>query len=126
MLSHQVGTVLLHQQLSNGWVMMKNYSRIFLLLISLMMTGCGGPSRWADDISLKLACNMSPQEVEKISGRDLVKLEAPREWATHYIRSGSTDLWLIFKDEKLKSVQVAWAEKMMKMASYQRMDLCEK
>jgi hypothetical protein len=68
---------------------------------------------------------MSVSEVERLAHRKLIEEDSPRAEMTHYIRDGSTDVWFVFSDDKLKSVQVLWAEKMMRYASYPRRILCE-
>jgi hypothetical protein len=98
-----------------------------LLVLSLLLVcaGCAqGPAKWAEDAEARLQCGMSVTEVRSAIGRNPEQLEVPIDWATHLIRDGSTDLRLGFPQGKLRWVQVLWAQKMMKMASYQRADLC--
>jgi hypothetical protein len=68
---------------------------------------------------------MSVDEIRTLTSRDVREEDVPRENMTHYLRDGSTDVWLVLGDDKLKSAQVLWAHKMMKYASYQQIQFCE-
>lgn len=96
-----------------------------ILATTLLLFACASPSRWAEALETQLKCGMSVKDVETVSQKTVQTMEVPRGWVTHFLRDGSTDVWLGFRDDKLESVQVAWAEKMMKMATYQRIDLCQ-
>ena len=100
--------------------------RMFYTIVAgAFLGGCScGPARWAEETEARLECGMSVEDVRRIAGRDVEKMDAPRDWTTHLIRDGSTDLWLGFADGKLKWSQVLWAQKMMKMAMYQQRNLC--
>jgi hypothetical protein len=103
---------------------MKNVS---FAVLGILLSGCAcGPAEWAEKAEARLECGMSVEDVRNIAGRDIQHMDVPRDWTTDLIRDGSTDLWLGFQDGKLTSVQVLWAQKMMKMAMYQRRDLCAK
>jgi hypothetical protein len=99
-----------------------------LIVVSSLLYGCAscGPASWAEETEARFQCGMSVEDVRKIAGRDVEQRDVPRDWSTHAIRDGSTDLWLGFPDGKLRFTQVLWAQKMMKMAMYSRIDLCGK
>ena len=67
---------------------------------------------------------MTIEEVQALVNKPIIEKEAPMNNRTHYIRDGSTDVWFVFRDGKLKSVQILWAHKMMRYASYQQALLC--
>ncbi len=95
------------------------------ILLSLVVVGCScGPARWADEAPDRLQCGMTVAEVRITIGKDITALDVPRDWTTHMVRDGSTDLWLGFPEGRLRWVQVLWAQKMQVMAMYQRRDLC--
>ncbi len=97
----------------------------FVLSLLLVCAGCAqGPAKWAEDAETRVRCGMSVADVRTITGRNPEQLDVPIEWTTHLIRDGSTDLRLGFPQGKLRWVQVVWAQKMMKVAMYQRADLC--
>ena len=100
------------------------YDLIFVVGIAFMLSACMcGPARWAEELQFQVRCGMSPQEVEQVSGRKVEALN--RSWATHYIRDDwSTHAWLIFKDDQLQSIQVAWVYQLKQMASAQKRQLC--
>lgn len=98
---------------------------ITLIIGSLMLTACSTPSRWAEKMEQDVSCDISVADVQKLIDKDIIVEDVPRKNRTHYIRSGDTDVWLVFVDNKLKSVQVLWAHEMMKYASYQQVQLCE-
>jgi hypothetical protein len=98
---------------------------ICLIAAAMVLTGCScGPAKWAEETENRLSCGLTADDVRSISGRDVQHLDVPRDWTTHLIRDGSTDLWLGFVDGKLRWSQILWAQKMMKMAMYSRRDLC--
>lgn len=98
-----------------------------VIAISACLVGCTcGPARWAEETEARLECGMSVEDVSSIANRDVEQRDIPRDWSTHAIRDGHTDLWLGFPDGKLRWAQVLWAQKMMKMAMYSRVDLCGK
>jgi hypothetical protein len=49
---------------------------------------------------------MSSAEVEALVGTRLQRLEVRDPRLTHFYRSGMTDLWLVFDDDKLRSSQI--------------------
>lgn len=67
---------------------------------------------------------MTKQEVERLAGRPVESLG--ESWATHFIGEEvePTRVWLIFKEDKLQSIQLAWMYRLKKMASAQRVNLC--
>jgi hypothetical protein len=98
--------------------------RIFVALLALTLLGCNTPAEWAEQLDSQAKCGMSPVEVERIASRQIVPVKPPRGWATHVIRDDHTEVWLGFSDRKLEWLQVAWAVKMQRMATYQKVDLC--
>jgi hypothetical protein len=99
--------------------------RILLLLLMAVLSGCScGPATWAEDTEARLTCGLTVDEVRNIAGRDIEQRDVPRDWSTHAIRGGGTDLWLGFENGKLRWSQVLWEQEMIKMAMYSRRDLC--
>lgn len=97
----------------------------YLLILCAWLFGCStGPARWGEDTAARLQCGMSVEDAGRIAGRDIEKSEVPRGWSTHVIRGGRTELWLGFPEGKLRWVQVLWAQRMTRMAMYDRIDLC--
>jgi hypothetical protein len=97
-----------------------------LLLVSLTY-GCScGPAHWAEKAASQLRCGMSIEDIQRVTGREVGRVDPPREWVTHLIRDdvSGTDLRLGLADGKLQSVQLLWATRLQRMASYQRQDLC--
>ena len=93
----------------------------------LALVGCvPGPAGWAKRLQTKVKCGMSLQEVEQLSGRTIAKLNRP--WATHFTRDdiGGTEAWLVFDDDKLQSVQLAWvkAPQLMTLETAEKVNLC--
>lgn len=86
--------------------------------------GCTHSVKWAEDIELKLQCDMDMNTVTSLSDLEISELEYARDWNTHVIYNGRTELRLGFVDGQLKWTQVAWPEKIMKIASYAVIDLC--
>ena len=58
---------------------------------------------------------MSVEEVQRLAGDRIVNGDHPRSWSTHFIRDGSTDIWLVFKDDRVRSTQLAWMYRLKKM-----------
>jgi hypothetical protein len=63
--------------------------------------------------------------------RDQVAMEARRpvsplnrSWGTDVIADGATEVWLVFANDELRSIQVAWMYALKKMKSQPRIDLC--
>jgi len=98
--------------------------RIPIAFLALTLQGCNTPAEWAEQLDSQAKCGMSPDEVERIARHQIAPLEPPRGWATHVIRDDHTEVWLGFSDRKLEWLQVAWAIKMERMATYQKVDLC--
>ena len=102
---------------------MKSFS--IIVAIGLLLTGCTcGPARWADDATTRLKCGMSVDQARSAIGKDVAAMDVPREWTTHIVREGDTDLWLGFQDGKLRWIQILWATGTKEMAMHQRQDLC--
>jgi hypothetical protein len=99
-------------------------TRIFVAVVVLFIAGCNGPAKWAEQLDSQAKCGMSQDEVERIASHRIVPLQPPHDWATHVIRDERTEVWLGFSDQKLQWLQVAWAIKMQRIATYQKVDLC--
>lgn len=67
---------------------------------------------------------MSPKEVEGVAHREVVPVVPARSWGTHLIRDGTTDVWLTFQNDKLRSIQLAWMQKLKRMHAEPKIDLC--
>ena len=69
---------------------------------------------------------MSPQEVERLSGRKIIRLDVPTHRGTHVINEegDATEVWLAFKEDKLQSVQLGWMYRLKRMAYAQKAELC--
>jgi hypothetical protein len=93
--------------------------------MSLALASCKLPAKWAEEFVEQLKCDMSLAQVQSLTSKDVNAEDAPRKDMTHYVRDGSTDVWLVFENDKLKSAQVLWAQEMMKYASYQQIQLCK-
>ena len=101
-------------------------NRVYIIILFLTtLSGCKGPSGWAEHLESNLQCGMSIEEVQDLTSKKIIKQDVPREWVTHLIRDNNTDLRLGFKNGKLYAVQIAWAQKMMKIATYQKVNLCQ-
>jgi hypothetical protein len=99
--------------------------RLFLVLMVAVLSGCTcGPAQWAEQTEARLTCGLTVEEVRSIAGREVEQRDVPRDWSTHAVRDGRTNLWLGFQDGKLRWSQVLWEQKVMKMAMYSRHDLC--
>lgn len=93
----------------------------------LFFAGCAcGPDRWAELVETHVHCGMSPQEIEKLSGRRVTKLDYPSPRGTHVIgeEGEATEVWLVFKEDKLQEVQLGWMYRMKRMAYAQSVRLC--
>ena len=89
---------------------------VAILVMSFALASCKLPADWAEEFVEQLECDMSLAQVQSLTSRDVYAEDAPRQNMTHSIRDGSTDVWLVFENNKLKSAQVLWAHKMMKYA----------
>jgi hypothetical protein len=95
----------------------------FLTFICLLASGCASkPAEWANDLGGKLRCGMSTAEVQALAKRTIEPLD--RDWGTHFIRDGSTDMWLTFDRGQLKAYQIAWVRPLTVVESNPRVDLC--
>ncbi len=91
------------------------------------LAGCAcGQDRWAELLETKSRCGMSPQEVERLSGRKIIRLDVPTHRGTHVINEegDATEVWLAFKEDKLQSVQLGWMYRLKRMAYAQKAELC--
>ncbi len=92
-----------------------------------LLAGCVcGPARWAELVETQVTCGMSPQEVEILSGRKLTVLDVPTHRGTHMIGGEGEDaeVWLAFKEDRLKAVQLGWMYRLKRMAYSQKSELC--
>lgn len=80
-------------------------------------------AKWADDLVGKMRCGMSIQEVEAAAAKTVKPLN--RDWGTHFVEDGSTDVWLTFEKNQLKSYQVAWTRGLTIVEKRERVDLCK-
>lgn len=102
---------------------MKPNAGVAVLLV--LISGCAtGPATWATDAELQVRCGMTIDQVSRITGRTIAKVDVADNRRTHIVREGDTDLWLVFTDRGLESVQVAWAYQPTRTASSQRLELC--
>lgn len=99
-------------------------ARFLFMVFIILLAGCCGPAKWAEEVVGQANCGMTIAEVQALTNKYLQEMEVPRDWMTHLIRDDETDLWLGFENGKLRFIQVAWMQKMMKVATYQRVDLC--
>ncbi len=97
---------------------------IFICPLFLSITGCCGPAKWSEDLSVQLRCGMTVSEVQSITKYKIIEMNPPAGWKTHLVRDNATDLYLGFVEGKLKFIQIAWAQKMLKMAMYHQIDIC--
>jgi len=99
--------------------------RSVVLIAGLVAAGCAsGPSQWATQSQLQMRCGQTVEQVAQIAQREVRKVDVPDERRTHLVRDGSTDLWLVFTDGGLRSVQVAWTYQMTNVAMSPRWELC--
>lgn len=106
---------------------MRNKKLIIIFGFLGMLSGCAcGPERWAELLETQAKCGMSPQEVEKLSGQKVARLDVPSQRGTHMIgeEGEATEVWLVFKDDKLQAVQLAWMYRLKRMAYAQKAELC--
>ena len=92
-----------------------------------LLAGCVcGPARWAELVETQVTCGMSPQEIEILSGRKLTLLDVPTHRGTHMIggEGEDTEVWLVFKEDKLQAVQLGWMYRLKRMAYSQKAELC--
>ena len=99
--------------------------RLLAIVLTLAtLASCQLPAKWAEEFVQTLECDMLLEQVRSLTPKEIQEEDAPRRGMTHFIRDGRTDVWLVFKDNQLKSAQVLWAQEMMKYASYQQIQLC--
>ena len=92
-----------------------------------LLAGCVcGPDRWAELLETQARCGMSLQEVERLSGRKITRLDVPTHRGTHVIgeEGEATEVWLVFKEDKLQAVQLGWMYALKRMAYTQKAELC--
>ena len=102
----------------------KKVAAVMLLACALLLMACREPAKWAEELESLATCGMPKAELERIARRPIEVMEVPRGWTTHVIRDESTEVWLGLAEDKLLWLQVAWAAKPTKMATYQKVDLC--
>lgn len=89
-----------------------------------LLAGCTSrPAQWSEDLGGKLRCGMSIAEVQALANRPIEPLN--REWGTHFIRDGSTDVWLTFDRGRLSSYQIAWVRPLTIVEKKDRVDVCK-
>lgn len=96
-----------------------------VMSLTLIVGGCAS-GRVPIQTSLivdQLRCEMEIADIENLSGTKLSE-EGQRPWGTHILHLGTTDVWLQFNDEKLRSVQVATLAGLLKMKLWPRTELC--
>jgi hypothetical protein len=80
------------------------------VVVLVALGGCAAVSgERAEDIQEKLACGMSPAQVQAAVGAArIVPVRDPR--MTHFARLGMADLWMTFDGGGLRSSQVVMAQ----------------
>ena len=76
-----------------------------------------------DAVISQLKCGMAPADVEKL-GHSKLHAEGQRTWGTHILKQGTTDIWLQFENDGLRSVQVATLSGLMSMKLWPKIELC--
>lgn len=104
--------------------MKSNYMDRIALFSFFLLAGCCGPANWAETLSTQVKCGMSIAAVQALSHETFIEMEVPAGWKTHYFRNNETDVSFGFVNGKLRYIQVSWNQKMMRTASYQKIDLC--
>jgi hypothetical protein len=66
---------------------------------------------------------MTAANVEKATGL-LLSPQGQRPWGTHLMHDGTTDIWLQFDDNKLRTVQVATPDGLMRVKLWPKQNLC--
>ena len=87
-------------------MMLKQECKLLVLLaLSGTSVSCSHvPSEWSETLEGVVRCDMSLEEVRQLSSHQIVQEDVPRDNRTHYIRSGATDVWFVFEDDRLKKV----------------------
>lgn len=102
--------------------------RAFALLIALLgAASCSSlPAQWADELEDQVRCDMSLDQVQKLAGKKLETIELGKR-GTHCVSdtAGTSEVWFVFIGNKLKSVQLVWAHRMMEYAYFEQSTLCE-
>jgi len=98
----------------------------FVFVLSTVSACSDEPAPWARQLVGHLKCGMSPADVQKLAGRDVIKLDPPRTWMTHQIggETSQTVVWLVFESDRLRTAQVAWMYKLKRMHEDPRTALC--
>lgn len=92
--------------------------------VCLLIASCASrPAAWASDLGSKLRCGMSVSEVQGLANRPVEPLN--RDWATHFIRDGATDVWLTFSNGQLSSYQIAWVKPLTIVEKADPVKLCK-
>jgi len=99
-------------------------SLVLGIVLCVALAGCAsGPAKWAADLVGKMRCGMSIQEVEAVAAKIVKPLN--RDWGTHFVEDGSTDVWLTFEKNQLKAYQIAWTRGLTIVEKRERVDLCK-
>ena len=90
----------------------------------ILLSGCGvtRPARWAETLSSRVTCGMSQSQVAEEARRPVSPLN--HSWGTHVIGDGATEVWLVFENDELRSIQVAWMYALKRMKAEPKIDLC--
>jgi hypothetical protein len=85
------------------------------------------PAPWATELVTRLRCGMSPNDVQKSAGREVLKLDPRRDWATHQVGgdTSQTVVWLVFESDRLVSAQLAWMYNLKRMHEGTKQYLCK-
>jgi len=99
------------------------------LFIVGMALSCVSTNRWppwAEDLSRKLHCGMSLQEIEDIAKARIIEVGEGYPWGTHFISRGRSDLWLDLPGDQLKALQISKVDGWRVMATREspRRNLC--
>jgi len=66
---------------------------------------------------------MSISEVQALAKKSVEPLN--RDWGTHLVRDGSTDVWFTFEKDRLTSYQIAWVKPLTIVETKERVDVCK-
>lgn len=103
-------------------------NRASALLIALLgAASCSSlPAQWAEELEDQVRCDMSLDQVQELSEKKLEKIDSGVR-GTHRVSDapGTSEVWFVFVENKLKSVQVVWAHRVMEYAYFEQSTLCE-
>jgi len=110
---------------------MKKQSGLVLLAFVIEACALGSSSawpRWADELTKRLQCGMTIEEVRNLSESQILELKAgpAPTLGRYYIRKWGSDLWLRFNDEGLEAVTMARVDgwRILAMRTSPRRNLC--